>query len=191
MTRGTIRLSGVPVQIHSPHHAQQLGISMIYQEFNLSPYLSVAENIFLGREPRVGSTPFVNWSRLYQDARDILARIGAEHGRAQARQRVQRSRQQQMVEIAKALSFHARVIIMDEPSATLTEHELAALFELMRNLKKEAIGLIYISHRLDEIFEVGDRVTVMRGWRVRSDEGGKRGNAGGHHQNDGGPHAEG
>ncbi len=161
LDEGTIRLSGVPVQIHSPHHAQQLGISMIYQEFNLSPYLSVAENIFLGREPRVGSTPFVNWSRLYQDARDILARIGVS---MDVRKPVNECSvaQQQMVEIAKALSFHARVIIMDEPSATLTEHELAALFELMRNLKKEAIGLIYISHRLDEIFEVGDRVTVMR-----------------------------
>src|SRR5689334_20934006 len=72
---GTIKLSGEEVNIHSPHHAQQLGISMIYQEFNLSPYLSVAENIFLGREPRIPKTPFINWKKMYGDAREILGRI--------------------------------------------------------------------------------------------------------------------
>lgn len=161
MDSGEILLSGKPIQIHSPHHAQQLGISMIYQEFNLSPYLSVAENIFLGREPRLGKTPFINWSKMYQDARDLLARIRVN---LDVRRPINQCSvaEQQMVEIAKALSFNAKIIVMDEPSATLTDHELAALFDLIRSLKTQSIGMIYISHRLEEIFEMGDRVTVMR-----------------------------
>ena len=161
MDSGEILLSGEPTHIHSPHHAQQLGVSMIYQEFNLSPYLSVAENIFLGREPRLGWTPFINWSRMYRDARTILGRIRVD---LDVRKPVNECSiaQQQMIEIAKALSFNSKIIVMDEPSATLTEHELDALFELIRGLKQEGIGMIYISHRLEEIFEIGDRVTVMR-----------------------------
>jgi ribose transport system ATP-binding protein len=158
---GEIRLSGEPVHIHSPHHAQQLGISMIYQEFNLSPYLSVAENIFLGREPRLGRTPFIHWAKMYRDARAILGRIRVD---LDVRKPVHECSvaQQQMVEVAKALSFDSKIIVMDEPSATLTEHELAALFDLIHELKRQGIGMIYISHRLDEIFTIGDRVTVMR-----------------------------
>lgn len=161
MDFGEIRLAGELVHIQSPHHAQQLGISMIYQEFNLSPYLSVAENIFLGREPRLPHTPFIHWSKMYADARAILARMRVD---LDVRRPVNACSvaQQQMVEIAKAVSFRARIIIMDEPSATLTEHELDALFELIRGLKDQGIGMIYISHRLEEIFQIGDRVTVMR-----------------------------
>jgi len=158
---GTIHIAGEPVHIASPHHAQQLGISMIYQEFNLSPYLSVAENIFLGREPRLGRSPFIHWSKMYNDAREILNRIRVD---IDVRKPVNELSvaQQQMVEIGKAISFNSKIIVMDEPSATLTEHELKALFDLIRNLKQQGIGLIYISHRLEEIFEIGDRVTVMR-----------------------------
>lgn len=158
---GQILLSGEPVVIKSPHHAQQLGISMIYQEFNLSPYLSVAENIFLGREPRIGKSPFINWTKMYNDARDILKRIRVD---LDVRKPVNECSvaQQQMVEIAKAISFNSKIIVMDEPSATLTDHELAALFDLIRGLKQEGIGMIYISHRLEEIFEIGDRLTAMR-----------------------------
>lgn len=161
MDSGEIRLFGEAIHIHSPHHAQQLGISMIYQEFNLIPYLSIAENIFLGREPRIGKSPLINWPRMYRDAREVLSRIRVH---LDVRRLVSEcsAAQQQMVEIAKALSSNAKMIIMDEPSATLTEHELHALFELIGNLKSQGIGLIYISHRLDEIFEIGDRVTVMR-----------------------------
>ncbi|MFA6242545.1 MAG: sugar ABC transporter ATP-binding protein [Candidatus Hydrogenedentales bacterium] len=158
---GEIRLSGQPVQIHSPHHAQQLGVSMIYQEFNLSPYLSVAENIYLGREPRIGKTPFINWKKMYTDARELLGRIGVMMDVRQAVNELSVA-QQQMVEIAKALSFNSKIIVMDEPSATLTDHELKALFDLIRDLKTQGIGMIYISHRLEEIFEIGDRLTVMR-----------------------------
>ncbi|HOT50476.1 MAG TPA: sugar ABC transporter ATP-binding protein, partial [Candidatus Hydrogenedentes bacterium] len=161
MDSGEIRLSGERVDIHSPHHAQQLGISMIYQEFNLSPYLSVAENIFLGREPRIGKTPFINWSKMYADAREVLGRIRVE---IDVRKPVNECSvaQQQMVEIAKAISFNSKIIVMDEPSATLTDHELRALFDLIRTLRRQDIGLVYISHRLEEIFEIGDRLTVMR-----------------------------
>jgi len=161
MDSGEIRLSGEPVSVTSPHHAQQLGISMIYQEFNLSPFLSVAENIFLGREPRLGKTPFINWSTMYRDAREILGRVRTD---LDVRKPVNECSvaQQQIVEIAKALSFSSKVIVMDEPSATLTDHELKALFDLIRGLKKDGIGMIYISHRLEEIFEISDRVTVMR-----------------------------
>lgn len=161
MDSGAVYLSGQEIKILNPHHAQQLGISMIYQEFNLSPFLSVAENIFLGREPRFGRSPFVNWPKMYNDAREILSRIKVD---LDVRKPVNELSvaQQQMVEIGKAISFNAKIIVMDEPSATLTEHELKALFELIATLKKKDIGLIYISHRLEEIFEIGDRVTVMR-----------------------------
>ena len=161
MDAGEIYLDAVRVAIHSPHHAQQLGISMIYQEFNLSPYLSVAENIFLGREPRFPRTPFVNWRKMNQDARAALGRIRVT---LDVRRPVCECSvaQQQMIEIAKALSVNAKIIVMDEPSATLTEHELEALFELVRTVKNEGIGVIYISHRLEEVFEIGDRATVMR-----------------------------
>ena len=161
MDSGEILLSGEPVTITSPHHAQQLGVSMIYQEVNLSPFLSVAENIFLGREPRLGKTPFINWSKMYHDAHEILDRVRSD---IDVRKPVNECSvaQQQIVEIAKALSFSSKVIVMDEPSATLTDHELRALFDLIHGLKNDGIGMIYISHRLEEIFEIGDRVTVMR-----------------------------
>lgn len=161
MDEGEVRLDGGPVRLQSPHHAQQLGVSMIYQEFNLSPYLSVAENIFLGREPRFGRSPFIDWRRMHRDARAILDRIQVN---LDPRKPVNECSiaEQQMVEIAKAVSFNAKIIVMDEPSATLTGHELAHLFSLIRELKQQNIGIIYISHRLDEIFQIGDRVTVMR-----------------------------
>ncbi|MEK7795496.1 MAG: sugar ABC transporter ATP-binding protein [Candidatus Hydrogenedentota bacterium] len=161
MDEGEIRLDGGPVRLQSPHHAQQLGVSMIYQEFNLSPYLSVAENIFLGREPRFGRSPFIDWRRMHRDARAVLDRIQVN---LDSRKPVNECSiaEQQMVEIAKAVSFNAKIIVMDEPSATLTGHELAHLFSLIRELKQQNIGIIYISHRLDEIFQIGDRVTVMR-----------------------------
>ncbi|MFP4502919.1 MAG: sugar ABC transporter ATP-binding protein [Candidatus Hydrogenedentota bacterium] len=158
---GEILLEGVPVSIRSPHHAQELGISMIYQEFNLSPFLSVAENIFLGRAPRLGKSPLINWRRMRADAHAILDRINVK---IDVRLPVNELSvaQQQMVEIAKALAFEAKVIVMDEPSATLTDHELRALFDLIRQLREQGVGIVYISHRLAELFEIGDRVTVMR-----------------------------
>lgn len=161
MDSGQIYLEGQPIQITSPYHAQQLGISMIYQEFNLIPYLSVAENIFLGREPRIPKTPFIDWKRMYAEAQEVLERVGLK---LDVRLPVAELSiaQQQMVEIAKALSIKAKIIVMDEPSATLTDHELKTLFDLIRTLRRQDIGIIYISHRLEELYEIGNRVTVMR-----------------------------
>ena len=161
MDAGEIYLDGSKTEIVSPHNAQQLGISMIYQEFNLSPYLSVAENIFLGREPLRKRVPFVDWSRMYSDAREILARIDVFINVRRPVNELSVA-EQQMVEIGKALSFNAKILVMDEPSATLTEHELASLFKLIRSLREQGMGIIYISHRMEELFEIGDRVTVMR-----------------------------
>lgn len=161
LDEGEILLDGEPVSITSPLQAQSLGISMIYQEFNLSPYLSVAENIFLGREPCRGRTPIIDWKRLYEDAEAVLARIKVTMDVRRPVHELSIA-QQQMVEIAKALSVNARIIVMDEPSATLTDHELVALFELIQTLKRQGIALIYISHRLEEVFEVGTRATIMR-----------------------------
>jgi ribose transport system ATP-binding protein len=160
---GQLIINGAPTRIISPQHAQALGISMIYQEFNLVPYLSVAENIFLGREPKL-AWGLIDWGRMHRDAEAILDRLGV---RLDVRTPITQLSvaQQQMVEIAKAISYRAKIIVMDEPSATLTEHELARLFELIRALQAEGVSIIYISHRLEEIFEIADRVTVLRDGR--------------------------
>jgi len=158
--KGEIRVEGRTVEIPSPHAAQELGVAMIYQEFNLVPHLTVAENIFLGREPQV-LPGIVDWGRMYREAAAVLDRLGVS---LDVREPVSRLSvaQQQMVEIAKAISASAKLIVMDEPSATLTEHELTRLFELIGALRKDGVSIIYISHRLEEIFEIADRVTVLR-----------------------------
>ena len=162
--RGEIRIAGDPVEISSPHAAQELGVSMIYQEFNLVPHLSVAENVFLGREPEL-FPGVIDWKRMYHDARAVLERLGVQ---LEVREPVSRLSvaQRQMVEIAKAISARAKIIVMDEPSATLTEHELTRLFDLIRTLRADGVSIIYISHRLEEIFEIADRVTVLRDGRL-------------------------
>ena len=158
---GEILLNGRPVIIDTPQRAMDLGIAIIYQEFNLVPYMTAAENIFLGREPRGALPGFVNFSTMYSEAQKIIDRLGV---RLSVRTPVNRLSvaQQQMVEVAKAVSQKAKIIAMDEPSATLTEHELENLFALIRQLKGEGVSIIYISHRLDEIFQIADRVTVLR-----------------------------
>ena len=161
MDAGEIRINGLPVRITSPQSAQRHGISMIYQEFNLVPRLSVAENIFLGRMPGGRA---VSWRCLYQDAREVLGRVGMDLDVKQPVGGLSIA-QQQMVEIAKALSTDARLIVMDEPSATLTDHELETLFDLVKTLRRSGIAIIYISHRLEEIFSICQRVTVMRDGR--------------------------
>jgi ABC-type sugar transport system ATPase subunit/ribose/xylose/arabinose/galactoside ABC-type transport system permease subunit len=157
---GAILLRGQPVELRDPHVAQELGISTIYQEFNLLPYMSVAENITLGREPhgRLG--------RLYVGERDGMAQdaLAPLDARIDVRQPVYRLSvaQQQLVEIAKALSRNAELIIMDEPSAALTGTELERLLEIIAALKARGVTVIYVSHRLEEIFRIADRVTVLR-----------------------------
>jgi ribose transport system ATP-binding protein len=161
---GTIRLDGREVVIASPRAAQDLGISIIHQELNLMPHLTVAQNIFIGREPRrlgfLLDEPAIN-----EQARGVLERLRLE---IDPRTRVGELTvaRQQMVEIAKALSLQARVLIMDEPTAALTDTEIAELFRITRELRADGVGIVHISHRLEELPEISDRITVMRDGRT-------------------------
>lgn len=166
---GEIFFDGDKIEIPTPLAAQRIGISIIYQEFNLIPGLTVAENIFLGREPVKGNG-LINWRVLNKDAQELLERLHADISPTTLVDQLSVA-EQQFVEIAKALSFGSKLIIMDEPTATLTPTEIERLFEVMRELKSRGVSIIYISHHLDEIFEVADRVTVLRdGEHVATDE---------------------
>lgn len=157
---GKILLDGREVSIQNPGDALTLGIAMIFQELNLVPYLDVGQNIFLGREPtRSGGR--IDWPALYDRARERLQLIGIEID-PRAKVGDLSIAQQQMVEIGKALSRQSRLIVMDEPTSSLTEHETDRLFELIRSLKSQGVTIIYISHRLEEVFVIADRVTVLR-----------------------------
>ena len=162
-TAGRVALEGREVEIRNPAHAQALGISTIYQEFNLVPHLSVAENIFLGREPS-RAFGFIDRRGLNRRVAEVLGGLGLN---LDPRRPVKglRVAEQQMVEVAKALSLDARVLIMDEPTAALTEHEIKELFAAIRGLKEKGVSVVYISHRMEELFEIGDRVTVLRDGR--------------------------
>ncbi|GAA5533015.1 sugar ABC transporter ATP-binding protein [Deinococcus aluminii] len=161
--RGTVRLAGQEVDFHSPQAAQRGGISTIYQEVNLVGFRSVAENVFLGREPRRGL--FIDWRAMNAEARRLLERFGV---------RVDVTRPlasysvavQQMVAIARAVSFQSRLVIMDEPTSSLDDREVETLFGVIRQLKGDGVGVVFVSHRLDELYAVCDRVTIMRDGRT-------------------------
>ena len=156
---GKILIEGRPVHIPSPTAAQQAGVSIIYQEFNLIPDLNVRENIFLGREKtRMG---FVRAAEEHRKTLQLFRKIGINID-ANARCSELTVAQRQTVEIAKALSVDAKIIVMDEPTATLTTRETERLFAIIRDLKSQGLGIVYISHRLDEVFEVAERVMVLR-----------------------------
>lgn len=157
---GTITYLGQNRNFKGPRDSQEAGISIIHQELNLLPELSIAENIFLGREP-VGLLGRINWKMMYAKADELLAKLGVTHS-SRTRLGDLSIGEQQMVEIAKALSFESRVIIMDEPTDTLTETETNALFAVINELRETGHGIVYISHRLKEIFEICDDVTVLR-----------------------------
>jgi ribose transport system ATP-binding protein len=156
---GTVRVNGREVEITSPRQAQDLGISIIHQELNLMNHLTVAQNIFIGREPRRG--PFIDERALNQRTVDLFDRL---HLNLDPRKRVGSLAvaQQQMVEIAKALSFNSAVLIMDEPTAALTDTEIDELFRIIRHLRDQGNGIVHISHRLGELKQISDRITVMR-----------------------------
>ena len=157
---GTILMDGKEVMPRDPIHARDnLGISIIYQEFNLAQNLSVAENIFLGRLPT--SRGFVRYDKLWRQAKEFLGLLGADLDPRTPVSRLNVA-QQQMVEIAKAISYQAKLLIMDEPTAALTTREAETLFDVARGLQSKGVGIIFITHRLEEIFEIADRVTVMR-----------------------------
>lgn len=155
----TIKIDGKPAHFHSPHDARAAGVAVIYQEFNLVPGLTACENIFLGQE--LSRAGFVARKQERERAVALFQRLGVAIDPDVVCYRLTTA-QQQLVEIAKALAFEARIIVMDEPSAALTQHEVERLFEIIRDLQKHGIGIIYISHRLDEIFKIADRVTVLR-----------------------------
>jgi ribose transport system ATP-binding protein len=158
---GSINLDSEIVEIGSPGKAQSLGISMIHQELALIPYLTVGQNIYLGREPHRKIKTFIDWKKLYKQAKVQLSRLDMDIDPKTLVVNIPIA-QQQMVEVAKALSINAKIIVMDEPTSALTDKETKILFRVMRHLKDQGITILYISHRLEEIFEIADRVTVLR-----------------------------
>jgi len=156
---GTIKFQDQEVVFNNPSEAQKAGLAIIHQELELIPYLTVAENIFLGREPKKGV--FVDYKTLNQMAVDILDKLGVKIN-PKATLNTLNIGSQQMVEIAKAVSQNAEILVMDEPTSSLTQQEIDILFNLINRLKKQGISIIYISHRLEEVFEICDRVTVLR-----------------------------
>ncbi len=157
---GQIELDGTPVQIHGPAHARELGIAVIHQEPRLFPDLTVAENVFLGHQPttRIGG---IDWktmrretARLFDELEVAIAADAPVRGLSMA--------DQQLVEIAKALSLDARVLIMDEPTASLSLHEVERLFSIVRPLRDRGLAVLFVSHRLEEVFDLCERATVLR-----------------------------
>ncbi len=159
---GRIEIDGQPVTFHTPRDALSLGIGIIYQELSLVDALSVGENIFLGDLPRHPKIPGkVDWPTLWRRTAEILNRVGA-HVRPQTPVRHLSVAQKQMVEIARALARNVRILILDEPTSALTTQETETLFDIIASLRERGVGIIYISHRLEEIFAVAQRVTVLR-----------------------------
>src|ERR1700761_4301735 len=158
---GDMLVEGKPVEFSSPREAQALGIGIIHQELHLMNHLTVAQNIFIGREPRGRLGVFLDEGKLNAQAHDILARMRVNiDPRTMVGTLTVAS--QQMVEIAKALSFDSRVLIMDEPTSALNDAEIAELFRIIRELKSRGVGIVYISHKMDELKQIADRVTVLR-----------------------------
>ncbi|PSB59153.1 D-xylose ABC transporter ATP-binding protein [Chroococcidiopsis cubana CCALA 043] len=156
---GEIRINGDPVKISDPSAARQAGIALIYQELNLAPNLTVAENIFMGSELTKGY--FLDRDRMNQEAAAVLNSLGASFQPEDTVSRLSIAEQQQ-VEIARALKDNSRILIMDEPTAALSDRETEQLFELIRKLRDNGIAIIYISHRMEEIYALADRISVLR-----------------------------
>jgi rhamnose transport system ATP-binding protein len=157
---GEILLHGQPVHFSDARESRQAGIAAIYQELTLFPDLDVAENIFVGRQPLTAGRR-VDWQKLYAEAGKLLESLGVKLDLKQ-KARTLSIAQQQMVEIARAFSIKAQILIMDEPTSSLTLHEVDDLFRLVRRLREEGAAIIFISHRLEELFALADRVTVLR-----------------------------
>ncbi|MFM7804829.1 MAG: sugar ABC transporter ATP-binding protein [Verrucomicrobiota bacterium] len=156
---GTLAIEGRPQRFQSPQEARAAGVAVIHQEFNLVPALSAVENIFLGQEKTPGV--FLSRQRERDQVAALFQRMGVEVDLDVPCRRLSTA-QQQLVEIAKALIHRARILVMDEPTAALTSHEVERLLALMRELRAQGLGILYISHRLDEVFAIADRVTVLR-----------------------------
>lgn len=167
---GTVSIEGKPVNFATPGDAERAGIAMIFQEFSLVPTLSVAQNMFLKREPRTAGGAFINDGEAVRRAREVMKDLGED---IDVRTPIEQLSvgMCQMVEIAKALSKNARILVMDEPTSSLSESETTTLFKIVEKLKASGISIVYISHRMAEIFAVCDRITVMRdGENVLTDD---------------------
>lgn len=156
---GTVTVKEKHVDIQSPKHSQALGIAMIHQELSPVPEMTVAENIYLGREP--GGRLFVDYARMYRQTEELLESMKV-HISPKAKVGELKVADQQLVEIAKAISLNAEIIIMDEPTSAITDKEVDNLFSIIRDLKEQGKGIIYISHKMDEIFQISDDITVLR-----------------------------
>jgi inositol transport system ATP-binding protein len=160
---GTIEFGGLKVTMASPHDAQRRGIVTIYQEFTLAPNMTIAENVFIGREPGFGV--FVNWRKMAAETLAITAQLGLRL-RPMSVVRELRVAEQQMVEIARALSMKSRLIVMDEPTSALSSSEVEKLFRIVRDLKAQGLSIIFVTHRLEEVMQICDRYTVLRDGRL-------------------------
>lgn len=159
---GVVKVKGEEVNFTNPKEAEQKGISIIHQELNIIPHLTVAENMFLGKEITYGKTGVLNKKEIQKRTKNILDELGVSIIQPDDIAGDLSIGQQQMIEIAKALSTNAEMIVMDEPTAALTDREIESLFEMIESLRKKGVSIIYISHRMEEIFEICDRITVLR-----------------------------
>ena len=167
MDQGQILMDGQPVTIHDPMDALRKGIAMVHQELQPIPARTVGENIFLGRYPMkkaLGFIPMVDHAKMYADTADLLKKVRMNFDPKQKVGELSVS-QMQSVEIAKAVSANCRVLILDEPTSSLTANEVEALFRIIEDLKAEGVAIVYISHKMDEILRIGDEVTIMRDGR--------------------------
>ncbi len=162
---GWIELGGEKQLFRTPNDAKEKGIAVIYQEFTLFSDLDVAKNIYFGEEPISDRTRLIDWKTVYKNAEELLNKFDLDLN-VHAKIRDLSVAQQQMVEIAKALSYNAKILIMDEPTATLTIQEVEQLFDIIEDLRKKGVSIIYISHRLDEVTRISDRLTVLRNGTV-------------------------
>lgn len=160
LDEGEILLDDKPLNVHSPREAQEKGIAFIHQELNLCLNLDIAHNIFLGREPKRNG--FVDTRLMYEKSRELLKYLGYEDLDPRTTVSELSAAYQQVIEIVKCLSYRSRILIMDEPTTSLTKREVMHLFELIRKLKSDGLSIIYISHHFDELIEIGDRLTVLR-----------------------------
>ncbi|PGL71003.1 sugar ABC transporter ATP-binding protein [Bacillus sp. AFS055030] len=159
--KGHIYLNGKKVCWMDPIDARENGISVVHQELTVSPNLTISENILMGTNYPKNRFGFVKWDKVHQHAQELLNKLGFNlHAKALVSSLS--IAQQQMVEIARALAFKAKVLILDEPTASLTDKEIFSLFQIIHNLKKQGVAIVYISHRMEEIFEICDRFTVLR-----------------------------
>ncbi|MEO6291163.1 MAG: ATP-binding cassette domain-containing protein, partial [Burkholderiaceae bacterium] len=160
---GQMRLAGRPIEATSPLHAQRLGISTVYQEVNLCPNLSVAENIFAGRYPRLGAARAwaIDWARMQREATALLGRMNLSIDVDQTLGSYSVA-VQQMVAIARALSISAQVLILDEPTSSLDDDEVARLFTVLRQLREQGMAILFVTHFLDQVYALCDRITVLR-----------------------------